>query len=307
MREMTAVLSLFLLLLGGYRSANGQVIGVVPREVGVSTAPVVVAAVPPPAPAVLSPEEILRLRASLGDSLTAVVLEKMVDPGSEEEVPVTPAVHVPNLSGLTLSAELVSRAEDLSAGHFVSPSAIGVFEELLLGHAASTFRGWWMVRLTFQAPSSAEDTLSFVNRIVSSGGAGTLSIGGRIGWFGSDNRTGIVLVPDASFSWTGSKELEGAITEGFSMGRLRGTLAAWAGPMIATYDVSSLRAMNLAEGSFKESLEESLASALSVIIKFNITGSEQAQYLQLRYLLPSEERAARNNFEARFLTTLNVF
>jgi hypothetical protein len=229
---------------------------------------------------------------------------------------------LPTLEGINISAAFLVRSEDIQAGNYIAPSANGHFEQRLFG-ANKPLRGQWYVNLAIQAPSTADDSAAYLNRLMASGGTGNLSLGTKVGLYGRENRSGAMLSLQGRVSWTNQQQLsQGAIPSlGFGSVRLSGSF--WGGPLIGAVEVSGNRLFSEPsdnggpvtgeQAELLDEVESTLEGPLSVVVsaavKFTLmgTGSNAPQYLTIRYLVPTGDVPSTNNLEIRFVQTLDLF
>jgi hypothetical protein len=185
----------------------------------------------------------------------------------------------PKLKALKIAGDIVLRPEDFDKGSVLAPSINGVYEDFITGDLS--FGLLLNGNLSIQAPPTSDDTSKLVNRVLSSGGVGSFSLGVRGLTVNADTSRGFSMSASAAFQWQNSQITNGGtVSPKFSYCSYKLTVAGWYDVFFLSYTVSwqSIRdPSSYVEKQVGSGRPTQLVSGTLLI---------ESYYLQLRYLIP---------------------
>jgi len=186
----------------------------------------------------------------------------------------------------------MTRPEDFQSGNFVAPRINGTYS----GSIKGKFN--WGINLNIQSPQTTKDTTAMTNRLLSSGGVGSISGNLNFSSFAKDTTSGFTFSVLPTFYWQNSQVVNNVTADGFAYYATRFNAQFWAGPIIISLQGSYY---NIFSGSPKF-IDHSMSNQFI----WNIYGAlylDKGWYIQIKGVL-GRPNISKESFDVGFVKKL---
>lgn len=224
---------------------------------------------------------------------------------TDVKLPEAAETDAPRLTPLRFSGDIVLRPEDFDKGTIIAPAVSANWRGALGGGAGP--RASYSLTFALQTPPAQSDATRLKNRIHSSGGVSTLGASARFGWYGPENRRGLVVGATGGLAWQLARaSAEGAMeepeAERFVFAQAGLIAGAWVGPVYLGAEYLLYEVLGDEAGEVAVAIDGSRSLGAMVVVAV-----QESLFVQVKHLPLSDELDSAEAFEIRVVASFQPF